>query len=205
MSDGEMVDLVVRGMTRKQIYTFAQRVHLDSDDPMVYALNRACRMQVAEWECEERDAMSYTDEDGVRIEFGSSLFPRLISIIDGDRVTSVVLDHDELLRIQNAKRAKDGLPRLVEESGVVSAEEHAAVVTARDELLAQITYRTRDRDTQRVRAENAEAERDGLRQTVEELTVEINEQWKRAEEAVGRAEKAERERDRMYQLGAGWP
>jgi hypothetical protein len=110
MSDGEMVDLVVRGLTREEVYRWAGRD--DSDEDYCVLLALAARRQVAEWEREERDATSYTDEQGRRLWLERGEGGVAIAAPDGDPL----VPHPALLAAVNAARERDGLPRLVEES-----------------------------------------------------------------------------------------
>jgi hypothetical protein len=130
--DGEMVDLVVRGLTREEVYRWAGRD--DSDEDYCVLLALAARRQVAEWEREERDATSYTDEQGRRLWLERGEGGVAIATPDGDPL----VPHPALLAVVNAARERDGLPRLVEEPASdplrldIGAAEFAAAVGATD-------------------------------------------------------------------------
>jgi hypothetical protein len=124
MSDGEMVDLVVRGLTREEVYRWAGRD--DSDEDYCVLLSLAARRQVAEWEREERDATSYTDgAESFRrhLRVASVDDPASVSIevemeeISGESHADIDVPWARLLPLLNRVRAHGGLPRLVEESG----------------------------------------------------------------------------------------
>jgi hypothetical protein len=133
--DGEMVDLVVRGLTREEVLEIAERP-LDPDGFLAAlgAAIRSAREMKAEWEREERDATSYTDEQGRRLWLEQGEGGVAIATPDGDPL----VPHPALLAVVNAARERDGLPRLVEEPASdplrldIGAAEFAAAVGATD-------------------------------------------------------------------------
>jgi hypothetical protein len=111
MSDQEKIDLVVPGLTHEEMRLVATG-HAD-ELPGIAAVARAA---MTDREREERDATSYTDDDGSIFSIG----PAYIHITSPTATVGalyVTKDHGKLAAVINAARERDGLPRLVEESG----------------------------------------------------------------------------------------
>jgi hypothetical protein len=131
----------------------------------------------AEWEREERDATSYTDEQGRRLWLEQGEGGVAIATPDGDPL----VPHPALLAVVNAARERDGLP------GVVSAEEHAR-------LLRDWTHLREAADS---RIAQAEADRDSYRVSKNLMQEQRDEQLERADRAEAARGRAEAERDRL--------